>query len=370
MSVGLNVGGYSLRLEKRLVPSRRAKVLVPVCSVFLALLTGALFLMSSERDPLAVYQAMFLGAFGTAYGLSETVVKAIPLLLCGLGVALAFRMQLWNIGGEGQFYMGAMAASWVALFHPGLPAWLMLPAMFTAGFVAGGIWGLLPSIPRAYQGVNEVITTLMLNYVAIFLVDYLVHGPWKDPAGFNFPLSAPFVKSAILPALGSSRVHAGLIFALVAALIFYVVIQKTRWGYEIRVAGESPGAARYAGMNIEKNILLVMLISGGICGLAGMAEVSGIAGRLQHGLSPGYGYTAIIVAWLGRLNPLAIILVSFLFGGLQVGGYTVQTSGVPAATVSMLQGALLFFVLGGEVLNGNRIVAEKKTRREAAAGDN
>lgn len=369
MSAGLSMGNYSLKLEKRLAPSRRAQVFVPVCSVFLALLTGALFLILSGRDPFDVYQAMFYGAFGSAYGLSETVVKAIPLLLCGVGVALAFRMQLWNIGGEGQFYMGAMAASWVALFHPAWPAWLMLPAMFTAGFAAGGLWGLLPSIPRAYRGVNEVITTLMLNYVAIFWVDYLVHGPWKDPAGFNFPLSASFVKSALLPTLGNSRIHAGLIFALAAALIIYLVIQNTRWGYEIRVTGESPGAARYAGMDIEKNILLVMLISGGICGLAGMAEVSGIAGRLQHGLSPGYGYTAIIVAWLGRLNPLAIILVSFLFGGLQVGGYTVQTSGVPAATVSMLQGALLFFVLGGELLNNNRIVMVKRAGREAAAGD-
>lgn len=369
MNCGFRVGSYSLRLEKRLVPSRQAAILVPVCSVILALLTGAVFLMASGRDPLAVYAAMFYGAFGSAYGLSETVVKAIPLLLCGLGVALAFKMLLWNIGGEGQFYMGAMAASWVALFHPGLPAWLMLPAMFAAGFIAGGVWGLLPAVPRAYQGVNEVITTLMLNYVAIFWVDYLVHGPWKDPKGFNFPISAPFVKSALLPAFGNSRVHAGIVFALVAALLLYVIIEKTRWGYEIRVTGESPGAARYAGMNTERNILLVMLISGGICGLAGMAEVSGIAGRLQQGLSPGYGYTAIIVAWLGRLNPLAIILVAFLFGGLQVGGYTVQTSGVPAAMVSMLQGALLFFVLGGEMLNSNRIVLSKKNEREAAAGD-
>lgn len=369
MNLALQVGDYSLRLEKRLTPSRRAVFLVPVCSVILALLTGAVFLLSSGKDPLAVYQAMFHGAFGTVYGLSETVVKAIPLLLCGVGVALAFRMQLWNIGGEGQFYMGAMAAGWVALFHPGLPSWLMLPAMFTAGFVAGGVWGLLPAVPKAYQGVNEVITTLMLNYVAIFWVDYLVHGPWKDPAGFNFPLSAPFVKSAILPALGNSRIHAGLLFALAAAIILYMTIQKTRWGYEIRVTGESPGAARYAGMNIEKNMLLVMLISGGICGLAGMAEVSGIAGRLQPGLSPGYGYTAIIVAWLGRLNPLAIILVSFLFGGLQVGGYTVQTSGIPAATVSMLQGTLLFFVLGGEIFNNNRFVAKKRVRGEVAASD-
>lgn len=360
---------YNFRLEKRLAPSGWWTAAVPVASVLLALLTGAFFLQSQGHSPLAVYLSMFTGAFGSFYGLSETVVKAIPLLLCGLGVALAFRMRLWNIGGEGQFYMGAMAASWVALFNPELPAWLMLPAMFTAGFVAGGLWGLLPAIPRAYQGVNEVITTLMLNYVAIFWVDYLIHGPWKDPAGFNFPLSASFVKAALLPTLGNTRIHAGLAFALAAALLIYVIVKNSRWGFEIRITGESPAAARYAGIGIERNILLVMLISGGICGLAGMAEVSGIAGRLQHGLSPGYGYTAIIIAWLGRLNPLAIIVVAFLFGGLQVGGYAVQTSGIPAATVSMLQGALLFFVLGGESLNNYKFVAEKRNGRGVVAGD-
>lgn len=370
MSIKLNAAGYIVGFEKKLAPSRWMAAAVPLVSVLLALLTGAFFLFSQGFSPLEVYQSMFRGAFGSAYGMSETVVKAIPLLLCGLGVSLAFRMQLWNIGGEGQLYMGAMAASWVALFHPGLPAWLMLPAMFAAGFAAGGLWGLLPAIPRAFQGVNEILTTLMLNYVAIFWVDYLIHGPWKDPAGFNFPLSAPFGRAALLPALGDTRIHAGLLFALAAAGIIYMVIRHTRWGFEIRVAGESPKAARYAGINIEKNILLVMLVSGGICGLAGMAEVSGIAGRLQHGFSPGYGYTAIIIAWLARLNPLAIVLVAFLFGGLQVGGYAVQIIGVPAATVSMLQGALLFFVLGGEALNGYRLVAEKRPGREATAGDN
>lgn len=354
----------ALRLEKRLETSKSASFLIPVVSVVLALLIGGMFFWISGKNPAAVYSSMFRGAFGSAYGLSETIVKAIPLSLCGLGIAIAFRMQLWNIGGEGQFYMGAMAATWVALFHPQLPGWIMLPAMFLAGFFAGGLWGLLPAIPRAYQGVNETITTLMMNYIAIFWVDYLVHGPWRDPAGFNFPLTAQFVPAAILPAFGTSRIHAGLIFTIAAALVMYLVMRNTRTGFEIKVIGESQSAARYAGISLEKNTLLVMLFSGALCGLAGMAEVSGIAGRLQEGLSPGYGYTAIIVAWLSRLNPLALPLVAFMFGGLQVGGYSVQTTGVPATTVSMLQGLLLFFVLGGELFYRYRLSWRSKAIKE------
>lgn len=355
------------RLEKRLEASRAAPFLVPAVSIFLALLIGALFFRFSGRDPFEVYLSMFHGAFGSVYGLSETVVKAVPLSLCGLGVAVAFRMQLWNIGGEGQLYMGAMAASWVALFHPQMPAYIMLPAMAAAGFAAGGLWGLLPAVPRAYQGVNETITTLMLNYVAIYWVDYLVHGPWKDPGGYNFPLTAQFVRSAVLPSFGHTRIHAGIIFVIAACLVLFLILRSTRWGYEIKVIGESPDAARYAGISLEKNILLVMLASGGLCGLAGMAEISGIAGRLQVGFSPGYGYTAIIVAWLSRLNPFALLAVAFLFGGLQVGGYAVQISGVPSTTVSMLQGLLLFFVLGGEIFSRYRLVLRNKSRGRGEA---
>ncbi|SFG00981.1 nucleoside ABC transporter membrane protein [Desulfotomaculum arcticum] len=342
-------------IEKRLVPSSTAYIFIPLLSVFLALIFGSVFLSLSGFDFIKIYTKMFSGAFGSSYGLSETIVRSIPLTLTGLGVALAFRMQLWNIGGEGQLYMGAFAATWVALTFPSGSAWWVLPSMMLLSMLAGGLWALLTAIPKALWGVNEIITTLMLNYVAIFWVDYLVYGPWKDPDGFNFPLTAPFGPGAILPALGSSRIHTGLFFGLVLAVLFYVIIYHTRWGYEIRVTGENPNSAKYAGMNTFKNIILVMVVSGAICGLAGMSEVSGIGGRLQHGLSPGYGFTAIIVAWLSRLNPFAIIIVAFLLGGLEVGGYIVQTSGIPSSMVSMLQGMLLFFVLGGELLTNYKI---------------
>ena len=350
----------AVKLEKRLNPSAAMNVIVPLVSVLAAFVVGAIFLTLTDRDPLEVYTAMFKGALGSQYGLAETVVKAIPLMLCALGISAAFRMQLWNIGAEGQFYMGAFAASYLPLTYPQLPMWLMLPGMALLGCIGGGLWGLVPAVLRARWKVNEIITTLMLNYVAILWVDLLVYGPWKDPKGFNFPLTAKFTAAAALPNFGDSRIHVGLIIAVVLAAVFWVVFEKSRWGFEIKVIGASEQAARYAGMNIRRNIYWVMLLSGAVCGLAGMAEVSGIVGRLQPNLSPGYGYTAIIVAWLSKLNPAAILLVSILFGALQVGGFFVQTMGVPASVASMLQGAVLFFVVGGEFLTQYRFVISRK----------
>ncbi|MHC1761536.1 MAG: ABC transporter permease [Negativicutes bacterium] len=350
----------AIKFEKRLNPSIAMNVAVPLLSLVAALAVGAVFLTLTGRDPVEVYEAMFKGALGSRYGLSETVVKAIPLMLCALGISAAFRMQLWNIGAEGQFYMGAFAASWLPLTFPELPALVMLPGMMLLGAAAGGLWGLAPAVLRARWKVNEIITTLMFNYVAILWVDYLVYGPWKDPKGFNFPLSAKFPAAAALPIFGDSRIHMGLFIAFLLAVLFWILFEKSRWGYEIKVIGSSESAARYAGMNISRNIFQVMILSGAVCGLAGMTEVSGIVGRLQPGLSPGYGYTAIIVAWISKLHPAAILIVAILFGGLQVGGFFVQTMGVPASVSSMLQGAVLFFVVGGEFLTKYRIVISRK----------
>jgi simple sugar transport system permease protein len=352
-----------MRFEKRDTVSKKMILAVPLLSIVIGLAFAGVFIGLTGKDPLQVYQLMFAGAFGSVYGLSETVVKAVPLIFASLAVSLAFRMQLWNIGAEGQLYMGAFGATWVALTYPDWPGWLLLSAMFLAGFFMGGLWGLLPAIPRAYFKVNETITTLLLNYIAILWVDYLVYGPWKDPKGLGFPITAPFSESAILPAFGVTRIHLGIVLALLAVVVVYVVLRYTRWGFEIRVSGESAAAAQYAGMNYVRNILLVMFVSGGLAGLAGMTEVSGITQRLQHGISPGYGFSAIIIAWLARLHPFAIVLVSFVFGGLLVGGFSIQTSGFPAATVAMLQGAILFFVVGGEIFMQYRLTWPKKGRR-------
>jgi ABC-type uncharacterized transport system permease subunit len=358
-----------IQIERQPVPSRLVSALVPILSILLALLLGGALLLVSGHDPIAIYAAMFNGAFGSENGLAETLVKTIPLLLTALGVAIAFRMLLWNIGAEGQLHLGAIFATGTALYLiPWAPAFLMIPAMVVAGFIGGALWGLIPGFLRAYFKVNEIITSLMLNYVAILFSEYLVYGPWKNPQGFGFPGTPPFPEAAWLPRLGTTRVHLGLLFGLIAAAILFVILRRTLWGYEIRVIGENERAARYAGMNIARNILLVMLLSGGLAGIAGMSEVAGIAHQLQRNLSPGYGYTAIIVAWLAKLNPWAVVLVSFLFAGLLVGGDQLQISmGLPSAIAPMLQGTILFFLLGGEILARYRIRLTRPTVSPAIA---
>ncbi|RME46803.1 MAG: ABC transporter permease [Chloroflexi bacterium] len=354
-----------LVFEKRLEPSRTAALLVPIVSIILALVFGGILLKAAGADPWETYKAMAVGAFGAKYSISETLVKAIPLMLTGLAVAIAFRMLFWNIGAEGQLAMGGIAAAGIALFWANrLPAPLVLPTMLVAGFAAGAVWGLIPATLKAYLGVNEIITTLMMNYIAILMVDHLYVGPWKDPQGYGFPGSAQFPETAWLPRL-TGRVHLGIVFAVVAAFFIWLVLDRTRWGYEIRVIGENPRAARYAGISITRNILLVMLLSGGLAGIAGMSEVAGISHRLQKGLTVGYGYTAIIVAWLAKLNPWGVLLVAVLLAGLLVGGDQIQISmGLPASVALVLQGAILFFVLGGEIFTQYRV---RLIRKEAGA---
>ena len=350
----------SIVFEKRLVRARWAPILVPVISIFLALVFGALLLMAFGINPFEAYRVMLQGSLGGGYAISETLVKAIPLMLTGLGVSIAFRMLFWNIGAEGQLAMGGIAASYVALFlSDRLPAPLVLPLMAILAIIAGAVWGGIPAFLKAFIGVNEILTTLMMNYIAILWVEYLYLGPWRDPAGYGFPGSAPFPESAWLPRL-TGRVHAGLIFAIVAAFLLWFILTRTRWGYEIRVIGENPRAARYTGIDIGKNILLVMLFSGGLAGLAGMAEVAGLTRRL-YGLTVGYGYTAIIVAWLASLNPWGVLLVAFLMAALLVGGDQIQIAlQTPAAVALVLQGAILFFVLGGSIFINYRIRVIRK----------
>ncbi|NQX45383.1 ABC transporter permease [Paenibacillus tritici] len=345
---------YSLRLEYD--SSRtRSPWWTPVLSVILALLLCAGFIAANGMSPLVVYEKMLRGAFGTSYGFTETMVKAIPLLLCGLGIAVAYRISVWNIGAEGQLTVGAMAATAVTIYFPDLPSFWSIVLMLVFGTAAGALWGLMTAVPRTHFGVNELITSLMLNYVALLALDYVVFGPWKDPKGFNFPGSPVFTAAQSLPVLGSTRLHIGLVFGLVAVLLYYLMIRFTRWGYELRLIGANPTAARYAGIHLKKHIIIVMLISGGLAGIAGMAEVSGVTHKLMQGISPGYGYTAIIVAWLAKLNPLGLIVTSILFGGLIVGGYSVQTIGLPSSISEMLQGAILFFLIAGDMIHRFRI---------------
>ena len=358
-----------IALQPRAAPAPRwVSAAIPVGSVLAAFLLGAGVLAAAGVNPLAVYAELLGDPFGSVFGLAETIVKATPLILTGLAVLLPARMRLWNIGAEGQLQFGAIGATYAALFTPFGHSPAAVPVVLALGMGAGALWALFPAVLRACLNVNETITTLLLNYIALLFVDYLIYGPWKDPASRGFPLSATFPPAAKLPVLiPGTRVHLGFLLALSAVACVAVILHRTRWGFEIRVIGDNPRAARYAGMNLVRNTLLVMTIAGALAGLAGVGEASAIAGRLQRGLSPGYGYTAILVAWLARLDPLVMVLVAFLLGGLYLGGDALQISfGLPLAVVNMLQGLIFFFVLGGDVLNGYQLVV--KRQRPVPAG--
>jgi general nucleoside transport system permease protein len=355
----------TIRLEPRLQPSRWLSAALTIVAVAVALVISGVIIAIVGGDPIRSYLHILNAAFGSIGVLSDTLVKATPLLLTGLACALAFRMRLWNIGAEGQFLLGAWGASAVVLgpiLPSGTPGFIVIPAMMLAGAAAGAAWGLIPGILRARLGVNEIITTLMLNYVALFWIQFWVFGPWSEG---GFQQTAPFPPEAFLPrltdfsssvpAFAGLTVHLGLVFGLVAAGIVWVVLERSRWGYEIRLAGDSQRAARYAGIDIARNVIVVFAISGALAGLAGMSEVSGVVHRLQDRISPGYGFTAIIIAYLARFDPLKVIVASVLFGALILAGREIQPSGVPA----MIQGIILFSLIVAEVFVRYRIRIER-----------
>jgi general nucleoside transport system permease protein len=344
------------RLTKRLLPSRRVRLAVRIGAIVCAFAVAALFLQVTGRSVSTVFGAMWSGSFGTAYGQAQTFLAAVPLIFTGLAVAIAFRMRLWNIGAEGQFYLGAFGAAAVAYAWPSWPGVLLLPLMMVGGMVGGAAWGFVPGALRARLDVNEIVPTLLLNYVAILLVDYMVHEVWSDPQAFGFPLGKTFTDGATLPTLGNTAVHAGAIVAVVAALIIFVVLGRTTWGYRVRVIGENERAARYAGFSIGRNIVVVMMLAGAMAGLGGMVEVSGVVHKIQANISPGFGYTGIIVATLARFSPVIILPTSLLFGALVVAGNELQTVGLPSEIVLMLQAVILLFALAGELLVQYRVI--------------
>jgi ABC-type uncharacterized transport system permease subunit len=343
------------RLVKRLVPSRWTRLFVRVGAIVAAFLLAALFLFATGRPVSAVFSAVWNGSFGTPYGQAQMLIAAVPLVFTGLAVAIAFRMLLWNIGAEGQFYFGAFGATAVAYAAPDWPSPLLLTAMALGGMAGGASWALLPGALRAYFGTNEIVPTLLLNYVAILWVDYLVHNQWRDPESLGFPLGKPFSEPATLPQLGDTAVHAGALVAVFAAVAVATILGRTVWGYKIKVIGENARAAGYAGFSIPRNIIAVMLLSGALAGLGGMVEVSGTVHRIQADISPGFGYTGIIVATLARFSPLIVLPVAVLFGALITGGLELQTVGLPSDLVLMVQGVILFFALAGELLVNYRV---------------
>ncbi|MBI3988561.1 MAG: ABC transporter permease [candidate division NC10 bacterium] len=325
-------------------PARLIRLMGMVSFAFLAV---GIFLWAFGKNPVRAYGEIFQGALGSTYGLTELLVKMTPFILCASATALPARIGLINVGAEGQLHTGALIATWGALTFGDLPRGILLPFLVILGFAGGAIWGSFSGALRTMVGLNETISTLLLNYVAVLLVEHYVHGPWKDPASFNWPFTAEFTEAARLPTFGSSRVHFGLVFALTAVVVLYLVLRKTRWGYEMRVIGDNAEAARRAGIPIGRYIVLTMFIGGGLAGLAGMAEVSAIQGRLRPGISTGFGYTGFLVSWLASHHPIGIVIMAFLLGVLALGGDMIQINlGLPYSTVNIIMALIFFIVLG------------------------
>jgi ABC-type uncharacterized transport system permease subunit len=357
---------WTVRLERRLETPRWLPAATTVGAVVVALVISGVVLALAGGEPIPAFVHIVRASFGSLGVISDTLVKATPLILTGLACALAFRMRLWNIGAEGQFLMGAWGASAVVLIPivpAGTPAIVTIPLMMVAGMLVGGGYGAIPGILKAFRGVNEIIVTLMLNYVAALWIAYWVFGPWSEG---GFQLTAQFPKEAWLPRLSDLTgfiplfsgltVHLGFVIALVAAVLVRFLLVRSRRGYEIRLIGDSPRAARYAGIDVSRNIILVFALSGALAGLAGMTEVSGVVHRLQLAISPGYGFTAIIVAYIAKLNPYGVVVAAIAFGALILAGREIQPSGIPA----MIQGILLFSLIASEVVLRYRVRIDRR----------
>jgi general nucleoside transport system permease protein len=317
---------------------------------FVALLSlsgFALLLVIAGKNPWEAYVDTLVYVFGNAYGFSELLVRMTPLLFTALAVALPARIGLINVGGEGQLYMGAWLTTAGELALQDHSAFVLLPALTVLGFVGGGLWALFPAILRALRLVNETISTLLLNYIAPLIVSYFIFGPWRSPESSSYPQSPAFVEAARLPTLFHSRVHVALIFALVCLALYSLAMSRTRFGLEMRAIGGNPAAARRLGIPVSRYILTVMFMAGGVAGVAGMAEVAAVQGRLVAELSPGYGFIGFLVSWLAGASASGIVAMSFLFAVLSSVGDMLQiTQGLPYAVINILLAGILFIVLG------------------------
>ena len=354
---------WRIKLEPRLEePAGWFPAAVSLGAIVVALILGGIIIAFVGGDPLLSYAHIARASFGGIGVLSDTIVKATPIILAALACSIAFRMKLWNIGAEGQFIMGAFGASAIVL-APVLPAetsrWLFIPVMALAGMAAGAVWGFIPGYLKAKFNVNEIISTLMMNYIAIAWINFWIFAVWSEG---GFQMSPRFPETAWLPRLSEFAssipffrgltTHFGLLLGVLAAVILWFIVYRSRWGYEIRLIGDNPRAAEYAGINITRNTIYVMMLSGALAGLGGMSEVTGVVHRLQTSpLAAGYGFTGIIVAWLAKLNPIAIIFVSILFGALILAGREIQPSGVP----KMIQGIILVCLIASDFLLRYRV---------------
>lgn len=333
------------RRPASMIAGRRLSRALVIALVALAVF--ALLLLADGKDPLRAYRDTLIYVFGNTYGFSELLVRMAPLLLTSVAVALPSRLGLINVGGEGQLYMGAWLATAGALGFSDLPSWQLLPLATAMGFAGGALWALLPGILRAAKVVNETISTLLLNYVAPLIVSFFIFGPWRSAESSAYPQSPAFVAAARLPSLDGTRIHLGLLYGIVCLALYGVALSRTRWGLEARAIGGNPEASLRLGIPVRTYMIAAMAVAGGIAGMAGMAEVSAIQGRLVGELSPGYGYVGFLVSWLAGGSALGILLMAFLFAVVSSIGDILQiTQGVPYAVVNVLMAVILFIVLG------------------------
>jgi general nucleoside transport system permease protein len=339
---------------------------IPFLGVIAALLISAMILLFLKTNPVVAYAAMFQGAFGSINGWSQSLVKATPLLLVGLGVCIAFRASVINVGGEGQIILGALAGTWFALTFPDLPGFVLIPGCMTAGFLAGAFWGFIPGFLKARYKVNEILSTIMMNSIALQFMNFLLQGPMMDPEGIA--AGTFLAQSARLPPaswlarlIPRTMLHSGVYVALIFAILVYIFLWRTTIGYQIRAVGLNPRASRYSGINVPFNQMLSLTIAGGLSGLAGVIEVMGVHRRILEGLTGGYGFTGIVAALLGSLHPLGMLPASVLFGGLLVGANTMQRAvQIPAALINAILGLIVLFV-SGSALWIHQIIKKRKT---------
>jgi len=345
------------RLESRGETARHMVLLTPVLALALTVLTGMVLFASLGYPPFKAIYTFFVSPISSGYGLAELFVKATPLVLIAVGLAIGFRANVWNIGAEGQLTLGAIAGGALAVYFPESENPLMLPAMMILGVFGGMAWAAIPALLKTRYNTNEILSSLMLTYVATLLLSVLVHGPWRDPAGYNFPQSVLFPDSAIAPILLSgTRLHIGALIAFFVVLVGWLLLARSMIGFQVKVSGFAPAASDYAGFRRNRIIWFALLLAGGLAGLAGIIEVAGPIGQLLPSISPGYGFTAIIVAFLGRLHPLGILVAGLVLALSYLGGETVQIEmGLPQGIAGVFQGMLLFFLLACDVLIKYRI---------------
>ena len=346
-----------IKLEKRPEPSKLMQVLAPVASVLLTMLLGVIIFDAIGINGQRAVVDIFLTPLLASYKWQDVAVRAAPLVIIALGLSIGNRANVWNIGAEGQYVAGALAGAGIGMATTGMIGWVSITLMLLGGIVGGGAWAAVPALLKTRYKVNEILSSLMLTYIALQLLSFLIGGPWKDPNGRNFPQTAPLPAEQVLPIIvPGTTIHLGVGIAVVLALVFWLIMARSVFGYQIRVVGSAPNAARYGGFQTNQTVWLAMLIGGGMAGLAGVLELTGSLKAINLGFPSGYGFTAIIVSFLGRLNPIGVLIAGIVLAVTYVGGQVAQTTvHIPNSTAGIFQAMMLFFILASDTLVRYRV---------------